>query len=97
MPARKRKTLSENWKAKIQASQLINRLQKHVDGEIQLSATQVNAAKVLLGKAVPDLKSIENTGDPEKPVSIELTSKALGLLSKEQLEALLVSQSQNNG
>lgn len=98
MAARKRTTLSEDWKAKIQASQLINRLQKHVDGEVDLSATQVNAAKILLGKAVPDLKSTDNThkGDPDKPISMELTSKALAMMTKEQLEALLAGQSTNN-
>jgi len=63
MAARKRTApLSEDWKAKIQATKLIDRLQKCVDGELTLTSTQVNAAKILLGKKVPDLKSVENTG-----------------------------------
>lgn len=49
---------------KIKASQLINRLQKHVDAEKPLlDASQVNAAKALLNKVLPDLKAVEMTGE----------------------------------
>lgn len=66
-------------RARIQASQIINRLQKHIDSELELTATQVNAAKILLAKSVPDLSSIELTGDPENPVhvSVSLTDQEL--------------------
>jgi len=39
-------------KDKIQASQLINRLQNHANGEIDMSSTQVDAAKFLLNKVI---------------------------------------------
>lgn len=48
--------------ARIQTSQLLNRLQKHVLGKVELSPTQVRAAEVLLKKTVPDLKSIDLNG-----------------------------------
>jgi hypothetical protein len=66
-------------KEKIQASQLINRLTKNALSETELmTASQVNSAKILLGKAIPDLKSVELSGDPDSPVAfvnkIELVS-----------------------
>jgi len=57
----------EQTRKKIQAAQIINRLHKHVMGEIELDSSQVSSAKILLGKVLPDLKSSENetnlTGD----------------------------------
>jgi hypothetical protein len=55
-------------RAKIQSSQIINRLQNHLDGEVNLSPTQVKAAEILLKKSIPDLSSTELTGDPDKPI-----------------------------
>lgn len=42
-------------RSKIQTSQLVNRLQDHVNGKIELSPTQVRAAEVLIRKTLPDL------------------------------------------
>lgn len=68
MPARKRRiTLDENWRAKIQASQLMNRLAAHVEGVVDLSPTQVRAAEILLKKTVPDLARTEVTGPEGGP------------------------------
>lgn len=71
----KKTTLSDDWKARIQGSQIMNRLMGHVNGEIELTATQVNAAKILLGKVIPDLKSTEMslTGKDGGPVENKLT------------------------
>ena len=44
---------------KIQSSQIINRLQNHIDGSVELSSTQVRAAEILLNKCVPNLQSTE--------------------------------------
>jgi hypothetical protein len=52
-------TLTDDWKAKIQATQLINRLMSGAMGEVDLTSVQVNAAKVLLSKVIPDLKSTD--------------------------------------
>lgn len=57
---------NEDTRAKIKAAQLINRLQAHVDAnEPLLDATQVNAAKALLNKVLPDLKAVEHSGNGE--------------------------------
>ena len=36
-----------------------------------MDASQVNAAKILLGKAVPDLQAVTFSGDPENPLLIK--------------------------
>jgi hypothetical protein len=61
---------SDEIRAKIQASQLVNRLTKHAFGEVEMTPTQVNAAKILLSKSVPDLQSVELTGNADDPVVI---------------------------
>ena len=55
---------------KIQASQLINRLEDHALGEVELSQTQIKAIEILLKKSLPDLSAVEHTGDPENPESV---------------------------
>jgi hypothetical protein len=71
MPARTHKIKhSQRDKDRIRASQLLNRLEAFVNGKIKLSSAQVQAARVLIGKVIPDLKSVEVTGDPDKPVEM---------------------------
>jgi hypothetical protein len=53
----------EDVRAKIQASQLVNRLTDHVLGRTEMSPTQVQAAKILLGKTLPDLSAVELAGE----------------------------------
>ena len=69
MAARKRKiTLTESWKEKIKVSMILNRLQDHVLSDSEMSATQIKAADILMRKVVPDLKSVELSSDPDKPL-----------------------------
>lgn len=60
--------LTEAWREKIRASMLINRLQNHVVGRIEMSQTQLRAAEVLLKKCLPDQQHIEHANDPENPL-----------------------------
>lgn len=53
----------EETRAKIQASQLINRLTDHILNNTEMKATQVTAALGLLKKSVPDLSAVEHSGD----------------------------------
>jgi len=53
----------EDVRKKIQASQLINRLHDHVLGKVEMSATQLKAAEILLKKSLPDLQSIDLYGE----------------------------------
>jgi hypothetical protein len=60
MPTRKNTRIDQKTRDKIQASQIVNRLNKHIlaDEDI-MTVSQVNAARVLLNKILPDLKSVE--------------------------------------
>ena len=71
MPARTRKIYHKDKdKALIRASYLLNRLTDFVDGKCELSAAQVNAARVVIAKAIPDLKAITVSGDENKPLVV---------------------------
>lgn len=66
MAARKNKGTKDNpWpevvKERIQTSMLVNRLQDHVSGKVELSSTQVRAAEILLSKTLPNLAASDNT------------------------------------
>jgi len=62
--------LTESWRDKISVSMLMNRLQKHADGEIDLDATQVKSIEVILSRIVPTLSAVEQTvPDPLDGVS----------------------------
>lgn len=68
MAARLNRRHAEHVRAKIQASQLINRLQDHAHGKVEMSPTQVRAAEVCLKKALPDLASVAHTGPGGEPL-----------------------------
>lgn len=58
----------DDVRKKIQASLIINRFMEVFDGDLELTAIQVNIGKTLLDKVLPDLKAIELTGDDEAPI-----------------------------
>lgn len=58
MATRLRKTHQDDVRAKIQTSQLVNRLTDHALGKVELTATQVRAIEVLIKKTLPDLQAI---------------------------------------
>ncbi len=72
MAARLRLKHQDEVREKIRASQLVNRLEDHVLGEVEMTSTQVSAALGLLKKCVPDLQATELTGDPDAPVEMSL-------------------------
>jgi hypothetical protein len=66
MAARIRKIRHDDeTRLKIQVSQLLNRLQRHVLGEVDMLPSQIQAAQILLKKALPDLQAIELQGAGE--------------------------------
>jgi hypothetical protein len=52
-------THTQRDKDRIQASQFLNRLDSFVNGKVKLSAAQVQAARILIGKVISDLKSVK--------------------------------------
>lgn len=67
MAARTRRIFNDaNTRAKIQTTQIVKRLTDHILGNIKLESTQVTAALGLLKKTIPDLSSIELSGEVEQ-------------------------------
>jgi len=58
----------DETRAKIQAALLIGRLHGHVMGEVDLTAAQVQSARVLLNKSLPDLSNVTLSGDTDNPI-----------------------------
>ena len=75
MAVRMRKTHQDDVRAKIKVSALLTRLDKYVHGELtdeDVSPNRLNAIKLLLAKALPDLSSVQITGDGGGPVQVEI-------------------------
>ena len=60
----------DRTRAKIQTTQLVNRLQSFANGEIELNRNQIKAIEVLLKKSLPDLMSVQHGGDLTHAVKI---------------------------
>jgi hypothetical protein len=71
MAARLNRHHSEEIRQKIQASVIIDRFEKHVRGELELSATQVAAGNSLLDRSVAKLQQIQHTGPNGGAIQIE--------------------------
>jgi len=72
----------ESVRAKIQTTQLINRLTAHALGKLKkpMDASQVRAAEVLLKKRLPDLATVEHTGKDGDPIQVTFTGLDAGTL-----------------
>lgn len=71
MAARIRKHHQDEVRARIQVSQLINVLERQALGEGEdLSPPRLKAIELLLRKSLPDLSSIELTGDGGGPIRV---------------------------
>ena len=64
---------SDEIRAKIQASVIIDYLTKHLKGTHKMTATQVRSADILLRKSVPDLSSVELTGKDGGDIPLSMT------------------------
>lgn len=58
MAARLRKTHQDDIRTKIKVSNIIDRLEKHVAGEIEMTSSQVTSAKILLDKTMSNAPQI---------------------------------------
>jgi hypothetical protein len=66
--------LTPEWKEKIRVGVILDRLSKHVDGEVEMSSTQIKAAEILLKKVVPDVARTEVAGDEESPITVKVVT-----------------------
>jgi hypothetical protein len=78
MAARLNARHDEEARKKIQTSQLINRLHSNAMGEVDMTPAQVQSAKILLDKSLPNLASVTVGGDTDNPLqmTIEHTFKS---------------------
>lgn len=77
MAVRLNKRQADSVRTNIQTSQIINRLTKHIDGEVELKPSQVTAALGLLKKTIPDLAKTEVTGVDDGPLQVAYTVTGL--------------------
>lgn len=77
MAARLRKFHSDEVRAKIKTSQLINRLTDHALGALKLSPTQVRSIEILLKKTIPDLSAVQHSGDEDNPVAFKRIERVI--------------------
>lgn len=71
MAARIRKHHQDEVRSRIQVSQLINVLERQALGEgDELSPSRMKAIEILLRKSLPDLSSVELTGEGGGPVQV---------------------------
>jgi hypothetical protein len=76
MAARLNRHHSEEIRQKIQASVIIDRLTKHINGELEMTATQIAAANTLLDRSVPKLSQVQHVGDSDAD-PIKMTTEIL--------------------
>ena len=62
--------LTDAHRDKIKNSNILSYLLRHIEGKREMSPTQVQAALALLKKTLPDLSSVEHTGDQKNPLSV---------------------------
>ena len=66
------------WRCKEKIGNIMNRLYKHCTGEIKMSPTQIGAAKLYLGKTLPDLASVALTNDGDNKFQVQVTMNVIG-------------------
>ena len=82
-------TVKGNWtpdkvRQRIKAGVLLFRLKEHALGRIEMTATQLKAAEILLRKAVPDIKSVEHSGTVNH---VNYDAAVLGLVNGSSIAA----------
>jgi hypothetical protein len=60
----------EMVREKIRASVLIDRLHKHAEGKLDMTATQIKAAETLLDRSVPKLAHFQHSGPEGGPLTV---------------------------
>lgn len=75
MAARLKKRHQDDVRAKIQVDRLIDYLHAGIFGtkfqgkDVDLTPVKVSAINALIGKRLPDLKAVEHSGNPDRPVA----------------------------
>jgi hypothetical protein len=85
--------VNERDRDRLRAEVLASRLEEHVEGKRELSATQVQAAKILIDKGKPSLQAVEQTVHEEPKSETEIMAQLSTLLAdpgtRAQIQAML--------
>lgn len=73
MAARLTKRQADNAKDAIRTGLLLKRLQDHVLNDKKMTSSQIDAARILLKKTLPDLAVTQFRGDEDNPVQHSMT------------------------
>jgi hypothetical protein len=92
MAARLNKWTPEIVRRRIQTAHIVTVLQKHIRGKLELSASQVRAAEVLLRKTLPDQTSITHSGQIETVKPDELTDAQLAHIATASGDGVIEAQ-----
>ena len=73
MAAKLNKRTQDQTRAHIQASMLVKRIQDHVHGTLEMTSSQLDAAKYLVNQAIGSPRqSVQHTGDEGGPITYEV-------------------------
>ena len=67
---RQKRVFNRKARDRIKAGMIIGRLQKFVQGEVEISPSQVAAAKLLLDRVLPSLKQLDLSQEIESSASM---------------------------
>ena len=73
--------MSEEHRVKIKNSNILNALIEHVEGNREMSATQVSAGVALLRKVLPDLSAVDHSGEVEVRRANEMADDELASIA----------------
>jgi hypothetical protein len=73
--------MSDEHRVKIQNSNILNALIEHVEGNREMSSTQVSAGLGLLKKVLPDMTYNEHAGKDGEPIKTEETGAGFAKLT----------------
>lgn len=82
---------AEKVRARIRAGGIVHRLEQHVLGKVEMTASQVTAALGLLRKCVPDLASVEHTGKGGGPIQTVSNEELARWIAFEAMEKAMRS------
>jgi septum formation inhibitor-activating ATPase MinD len=80
MAARLTKRQTDNAREAIKTGLILKRLQDHAlneNGDV-MTTSQVQAARLLLGKVIPDLQAVAHTGSDGGPVQVSFNVRLAG-------------------
>lgn len=73
--------MTDEHRAKIANSNILNALIEHVEGRRDMTGTQVTAGIALLKKVMPDMTRTEHTGEDGGPIKTEETGAGFAKLT----------------